>query len=492
MFGFVYHESFQENQSMKSTLRLIDGLRGDEDIFEQVHAHALDLLENCGIRFHSEKARGILSDAGAEVSGDIVKIPGHLVESALKEAPATFRLYSRDGKHDLDLDGQHTYYSQDGCAAHTLDFDSGHRRGSTKADIEKMALISDYLEAVDIITPTVSAADTTVSGRAIHELEACFLNTGKHIVTESVTSARDARAQIELAAVIAGGEKALRQRPIFCNFVCTVSPLTQDGGGMEAALEFAAAGIPVGIYPMAITGFTSPVTLASNLAMDNAEVLSAITLLQIASPGAKVFYCGGPATIDLRSGAYTATSPEAIWLRSMVARLSNFYDLPSIVGAGATSAKMPGAQSAWENALSYLPTSLAGADILFGVGLLDGSNLLTYEQIILDAEVAAMIKRLLAPVDIDREAFSIEFIKEIGPGGVYLDKMHTVKNMRKALSLPSISDRSSYEEWHKKGQVDSVAAARAKVKEILASHQPSPLSDDVRVAMSELVKSYSN
>ena len=321
---------------MNATFQLIEGLRADNEIFQKVHSHSLDLLENCGIRFHSKNPRQILSDAGAKVSDDIVKIPGHLVESALEQTPTAFSIYSRDGEHDIELDGKNIYFSQDGCAAHTLDFETGQRRGSTKADIEKMACISDYLDAIDIITPTVSATDTTIAGRAIQELEACFLNTSKPIVTESVTNARDARAQIELAAAIVGSEETLRRRPVFFNFVCTISPLTQDAGGMEAALEFAAAGIPVGIYPMATTGVTSPITLASNLAMDNAEILSAITLIQIASPGAKVLYSGGPATIDLRTGAYTATSPEAIWLRSMIARMSKFYNIPSIVGSGAT------------------------------------------------------------------------------------------------------------------------------------------------------------
>jgi len=476
---------------MASTLRLVEGWPMDENLLAKVHDHSLDLLEDCGVRFHSERARRILQEAGAQVSGDIVRIPARLVESALKLTPHEFTLFARDGKHDLPVDGQHTYYSQDGCAAHTLDFETGLRRPPTKADVEKMALISDALEAVDIITPTVSAADSPVAGRAIQELEACFVNSGKHVVTESVTSARDARAQIELGAAIAGGEQALRQKPIFCNFVCTISPLTQDAGGIEAALEFAAAGIPVGIYPMATAGVTSPVTLPANLAVDNAEVLSVITLLQIASPGAKLFYSGGPATIDLRTGAYTATSPEAIWLRTMVAKMANHYQLPCIVGAGATSAKLPGAQSAWENALSYLPTSMAGADVLFGVGLLDGSNLLTYEQIILDAEVAAVIKRLLAPVSFEEEAFSVALIKELGPGGVYLDQVHTVRNMRKALSIPLISDRDSYDGWASKGRLDSVSAARAKVREILASHQAPPLPDDVRKEMNKLVAAHS-
>ena len=85
----------------------------------------------------------------------------------------------------------------------------------------------------------------------------------------------------------------------------------------------------------------------------------------------------------------------------------------------------------------------------------------------------------------------MELIKEIGPGGVYLDQLHTVKNMRKALSLPLLSDRDSFDEWYQKGQIDSVSAARAKVKEILANHQPAPLPDDVTKTISELVAAYS-
>ncbi len=476
---------------MNQILQLIGSSGQDRDNLVKIHTHSLDLLEKTGIKFYSAKAREIWHGAGAKVEENIVKIPGHLVESALKRAPESFTLYARDGQHDLNLAGQQTYYSQDGCAAHVLDFETGQRRQSRKEDIEKMALISDYLETIDIISPTVSGQDVPAPGMAVQELAACFVNSGKHVLTESVTNARDARAQIELAAAIAGDEEALRKRPIFSNFVCTISPLIQDAGGIEAALEFASAGIPLGIYPMATTGVTSPITLAGTLAVLNAEVISALALLQLAVPGAKVLYSGGPATIDLRTGAYTAGSPEALWLRMMVARLAGFYQLPSIVGAGATSAKVPGAQAAWENTLSFLLPSLAGASLLFGMGLLDGSNLLAYEAIILDAEIGAVIKRLLSEVAFDEEAFAIDLIQALGPGGVYLDQAHTVDHMRQALSLPLLSDRDSYDEWSGKGKRNRVEMARDKVKEILASHQPPPLPDSVQQAMNEIVTAYS-
>jgi trimethylamine--corrinoid protein Co-methyltransferase len=170
--------------------------------------------------------------------------------------------------------------------------------------------------------------------------------------------------------------------------------------------------------------------------------------------------------------------------------MAGFYGLPSIVGAGATSAKVPGAQAGWEDALSFLLPSLAGASVLFGLGLLDGSNLLRYEEIILEAEVAAMVRRILAEVDFSESAFALNLIKELGPGGVFLGQQHTVDHMREALSLPALSDRDSYEDWYRKGQLNRVDIARMRVEEILETHRPAPLPGDVRQDMDEVVAAY--
>jgi len=463
-----------------------------KETLQRIHDHSLTLIAERGIRFHSEVAREIWQGAGGEVLDDVVKIPPDVITAALEKAPASYVLHARDDAHDLDLGAGRTYYSQDGFAALAIDFEPGARRGTTKADIETMARISDYLDPVDIVSPTVSAQDIDSEGLAVEELDACFRNSGKHVLTESVTSARDAKAQIDLAAAVVGGPEALKERPIFSNFVCTISPLTQDAGGIEAALTFAEAGIPVGMYPMATTGVTSPVTLAGTMAVLNAEVVSALALLQIAEPGAKVLYSGGPATLDLRTGVYVASSPEALRLRMMVAEMAGFYGLPSIVGAGATSAKVPGPQAAWEDTVSFLLPSLAGASVLFGLGLLDGSNLLRYEEIVLEAEAAETVRRILKVRDFSDAAFAVDLIKEIGPGGVYLDQEHTVSHMREALYLSSLSDRDSFEDWYAKGQVSRVDVARDKVREILANHEPAPLSKDTIQEMDEVVEAYSS
>jgi trimethylamine--corrinoid protein Co-methyltransferase len=468
------------------------GLFGrNEDLLTSVHAHSLDVIEGTGIRFPSEKAREILHAAGAEISGEMVKIPGNVIESALEKAPATFTLCAREPSHDLEIDGKHTYYSQDGCAAFTLDFETGERRSSCLDDVAKMARIADALEPVNVITPTVSAQDAPPTAVPVCALQACFANTGKHVITEDVASARDAQSEIELAAAIVGGKEKLRERPVFSNFVCTISPLTQDPGGIEAALEFAQAGVPVGMYSMATSGMTAPVTQAGTLVVLNAEVVSALALLQIAVPEAKVFYAGGPATMDLRKGAYTGSSPEALWLRMMVAEMGRFYGIPTIAGAGATSAKLPGPQAAWENAVSLLLPTLAGASLLFGLGLLDGSNLLTYEELVLDAEAGAMVRRIASEVGFDEDDFAVDMIKEMGADGAYLRQSHTRNKMRQALSVPALSDRDGYEEWFSAGGRSRVAVARDRVSQILTEHEPPPLPESVKQEMEEVVARYS-
>lgn len=125
------------------------------------------------------------------------------------------------------------------------------------------------------------------------------------------------------------------------------------------------------------------------------------------------------------------------------------------------------------------------------MGLLDGSNLLAYEQILIDAEIAASVRRLLQPVPFDAEDFALALIDALGPGGVYMDQIHTIQQMRRAISVPLLSDRDSYDDWADKGQRSRVQVARQKVTEILATHQPPPLPESTREELRRVVTRHS-
>jgi trimethylamine--corrinoid protein Co-methyltransferase len=148
-----------------------------------------------------------------------------------------------------------------------------------------------------------------------------------------------------MAATIAGGREPLRQRPILSIMECTVSPLGHDGGSLEAALVGAEAGLPVGFMTMASCVSTGPATLASNLVVGNAEVISALALIELAYPGAPVFYAAAQTVMDLRTGGYTGGGPEDFLFGAATNLLSDFYDVPLSMGSFATGAKEPNWQA---------------------------------------------------------------------------------------------------------------------------------------------------
>jgi len=225
-------------QPIKSKLKI--SILDDEDI-KKINQTALNILEEVGVFFPSEKALRIFADARANVDFDkkIVKIPSHLVTDYLKKAPRCYTLAGRRPELDAKLGSEEgTYFCCSGEAPKVVDLETGQRRRSIKSDVENMAKIADYFPIVSLVWPTVSAGDKGETA-PIHGVEACFNNTEKHVQTESVMDEISAKCTIEMASVIAGGKSKLRERPIYSLLLCCIAPLAQDRGGIESALAFA-------------------------------------------------------------------------------------------------------------------------------------------------------------------------------------------------------------------------------------------------------------
>jgi len=257
----------------------------------QFRSAALEILEETGIHCPSETAREIYSDHGAKVNHatQIVRIPPDVVLKAMSMAPRFYTMGARNLEHDIHLDGKALYCATDGCGVETIDFETRKRRPSCKDDIAKMARVADFLPSVGFYWPIVSAQDFRTTA-PLHELEAAYNNTVKHIQTETVMDSQMAEYAIEMATVIAGTKENLRQRPPLSSLICTIAPLAQDRDGMEAALVLAREGIPVGFMSMANAGSTGPATIPGLLAIADAEIVAALVLLQMAYPGTPVYH----------------------------------------------------------------------------------------------------------------------------------------------------------------------------------------------------------
>jgi trimethylamine--corrinoid protein Co-methyltransferase len=455
-------------------LRLSLNILNREDVLK-IHTATLDVIESIGVRFPSHKALNILEAHGATVDREtmIAKIPGRVVEDALKTAPPIYTLAARDPSQDLPLDGQHVFLGTDGCCIEVIDAFTGERRRTTKKDSEDCARVADALEEVGFWWSMVAAQDQPPESRSLHELEAAWRNTTKHLQTESIVTEPEMRAAIEMAAAIVGGKDELRQRPILSIMQCTTSPLGHDGGSLDAGLLAAEAGLPVGYMTMASCAFSGPVTMAGSLVVGNAEVISALALMQLAHPGAPVYYAAAQTAMDLRTGGYTGGGPEDFLFGAATNVLSDFYNVPLSMGAFATGAKEPDWQAAVDNAFSSFMASLTGSDMLLGCGLLNGSRILSYEAMVMDCEIYSIVHKMMDGITVNDDTLALDVIRAVGPGGNFLKQKHTRAHLRE-LWQPRWMDRRPYGQWEEKhdGARDW---ARAKAQDILTNHQPDAL-----------------
>lgn len=445
-----------------------------EDI-QRLHAATLDVIENAGIRFPSKRAQEIWASHGAQVDAKtgIVKAPAHLVESALKKAPPVYSLAARDEKQDLPLDGKHVWVGTDGCGVEIIDLYTNERRRSKLQDVEEIARVADALEQVAFHWVALSAQDRPAHTRGLHEIAAVWRNSTKHVQTESIYNVAEAKAAVEMATAVAGSKEALRKRPVLSLMQCTAPPLGHDGGSLDAALIGAEAGLPVGFMTMAACLTTGPATLAGNLVVGNAEVVAGTALIQLAYPGAPVFYAAAQTASDLRSGAYTGGGPEDFLFGAANGILADFYNIPISMGSFATGAKEPNWQAGLENSLSTFMASIVVSDMLLGVGFLHGSRIWSFEQMLMDCEIYEIVRRTLAGVTVNDETLALDTIKAVGPGGNFLSQKHTRAHMRE-IFVPEYLDRRPYNVWEEKkdGPRDW---AREKARKLVGTHQPDPL-----------------
>jgi trimethylamine--corrinoid protein Co-methyltransferase len=478
------------SKSIKSITnpRLKLEILSDEDV-RKIHQATLWIIENVGVKFPSRRALEIWASAGAHVDRDrmIVKAKGELVEAALEHCPPTYPLAAREPEQDLTLDGNHVYLGTDGCGVEVLDIDSGQRRMSKLQDVRDIARIADSLEEVAFHWVPVSAQDSPAATRGLHEIRAIWENSTKHVQTESIYSDQEARVAIEMAAMIAGGKEALRKRPVLSLMQCTASPLGHDGGSVEAALLAAEAGLPTGFMTMAACLTTGPATLAGNLAVGNAEVVAGTALLQLAFPGAPVFYAAAQTASDLRTGAYTGGGPEDFLFGGATNALANFYGIPLSMGTFATGAKDANWQAGLEGGLSTFMSSVAMSDMLLGVGFLHGSRVWSYPEMMLDCEVFSIIHKMMQGIIVDQETLALDTIAAVGPAGSFLTQKHTRQHMHDVF-LTEFMDRRPYADWETKKD-DARDWARAKARRILAQHEPDPLDERLSREFQRLIDS---
>jgi len=136
-----------------------------------------------------------------------------------------------------------------------------------------------------------------------------------------------------------------------------------------------------------------------------------------------------------------------------------------------------------------LLSALAGANLIYGAGMLEAGMTFSFGQLVIDNEIAAMVKRIVSGVSLDDELMGVDLIKKVGIGNNFLTQRHTLKYLETEQVQATIIDRRMRGAWEKRGSKSLIQSANQKAAELLKTHEPKALSEDLIKELKRIVKS---
>jgi len=443
----------------------------DEEAINKIHHNAMRVMAEVGLAVYSPKALKLFADYGARVDQENsrVYLRKEQVMELVARAPSIVNLCGREEKHDIHLGGNRVYAGTGGTALFIYEPATDCKRRATLDDLKNIAKLVDQLENIHLFMLCTYPNGLPIEQVDVNRFFTGLDNTTKHIMG-GVYTIDGVKQIIRMAEIIAGSPEALRQRPLVSMVACSISPMKMDKQYGDLVVSIAESGVPLVCPAEPLCGATSPVTLAGNLVIQTVDSLMGVVLAQIANPGTPVIFGSVATSTDLRNLNYLAGSIEMGLINAAGAQMAQFYKLPFYATGGMTDSKTLDCQSGYESALTSLLCALAGANFIHdAAGFIEFALTACYEKFVIDNEILGMVMRAVEGIRVDDETMAFDLIKQVGPGGNFVTAKHTRQFMRPEHYQPTLSDRSSREEWEAKGSKNTYDRAAEKVRQLLAS-----------------------
>ncbi|MCD6599702.1 MAG: trimethylamine methyltransferase family protein [Dehalococcoidia bacterium] len=247
----------------------------------------------------------------------------------------------------------------------------------------------------------------------------------------------------------------------------------------------AKAGIPTAPMTMVLAAATAPATLAGTLAMGNAEELAALAIVECANPGAPMIYTSEAAPANMRTGEMNYNAPQYLVISAASAQMARFYKIPSLAADVMLGEAPTDILSFERNVLRTAMWFMCKADISPSLGCRDVAMSASLDQLILDAEACEHARAYLRKFELNDDTLALDFIRKIGHGGHFLGERHTVDHFKQEVWSRELSDTFILDPEENGSFIER---AKAKVKEILATHTPTPVDESVHKEMEQILR----
>jgi trimethylamine--corrinoid protein Co-methyltransferase len=386
----------------------------------------------------------------------------------------------------MRLEGRNIYFGLGTDLISTYDLKTGETRPSRLQDVVNAATVADYCEDVDFIASFALPSDVPINTMYVECARAMLEHSTKPIFF-TAAGREDLAFIIEMAAVVAGGEAALREKPFLIHYSEPTAPLTHSHGAIRKLFLCAEKGIPICYTPGDSMGATTPVTLAGGIVQANAEALSGIVLHQVKSKGAPIISGFALVPLDMQTAIFSYGAPDFRLTNSAFADIFHYYGLPIWSTVGSDAHRLD-AQAAMEHAFGTLMAALDGANLIHDIGYLGQGLLGNPAAIVMCDEIISYVKRIVRGFDLGREKIGLDVIRQVGPAGSFLTHRHTADHYRQELWQPKLSNRDTPKTWAKKGSRSYEEAAIQKALEILNTYQAEPLPGNIHQKLGEIAQ----
>ncbi|MGR3467423.1 MAG: trimethylamine methyltransferase family protein [Shimia sp.] len=456
-----------------------------EEALETIEHQAETVLEEIGVAFvDNPAALARWRDAGADVQGERVRLPRGLARKLCATAPSRFTQVARNAERNVEIGGKTLVTAPVYGPPFVRDADGG-RRYATMEDFRKFVKLGYMSKWLHHSGGTVcEPTDVAVNKRHLDMLLAHMTLSDKPFMG-SVTEPSRAQDSVEMCEILFG-KAFVQDNTVMTSLININSPLTFDSVMMGALEVYAANNQACIVSPFIVGGAMAPVSVAGTLVQVLAEVMAGIAYSQLVRPGAPVIFGTFVTSIDMNSGAPTFGTPEASQILYGAGQLARRMGLPFRSGGGLCGSKLPDAQAAYETANTLNAALLGGVNfMLHSCGWLEGGLVSSFEKFVMDADQLGTLHRLAEGVR--QDDVTLDAIREVGPGGHYLDCAHTHANYATAFWRSEVLDYKPFETWADEGARDTQTLAAARVEKLLAAYAQPPLDPAVNEALNAYV-----
>jgi trimethylamine--corrinoid protein Co-methyltransferase len=433
---------------------------------EKIHYYSLEILSTTGIRVDSLRARKLFAKAlGVSDTDRVVRIPAELVERALTVAPCTVDIYDRRGNMRFELGNPQKAQTRFGIGVTNLYYQdpaTDAMTAFTRKHMELATRLGSVLSGFDVISTVGIIQDITPELADLYGTLEMIANTTKPLVI-LISEKQCFDTALDLLEHLHGD---LSAKPFIIPYFNPITPLVLNADTTDKIFSTIERGLPFIYNNYGMSGATSPITAAGNLALLNAELLAGLVFSQLVKEGAPIILGSLAAGFDMQSmaGFYT---PQTLLLNLACAEMMAYYELPHSGTSGSGPGWGPDLSAGGTLWINHLTSCLGKVGLAPFVGGNFDSLAFSPAFVVYSDEVIRQARFFNQGFQISDASVALSEIESIGPGGNFLISDLTAALCREINFNSSIWPNLTLEEWQTKGSPQADKVLRSYTHELL-------------------------